>query len=129
MQPWNKYVVYKLDRLARSTIQLYEITEKRENEKVEFISLRDNIDTTISTSKAMFGMLVVFEDFVSNLIAERTEAGLQAARKSGRVIGRLKIDMITKRKIVTLYNGGERAKDIAEEYSIGRSTVYKIING
>jgi len=128
MQPWNKFVVYKLDRLARSTKQLYEITDKMENEKVEFISLRDNIDTTTSTGKAMFGMLAVFADFERNLIAERTQAGLQAARKSGRVGGRPKIDKITKRKIVTLYHGGERAKDIAEEYSIGRSTVYKIIN-
>src|SRR5699024_5253856 len=127
MQPGNKFIVYKLDRLARSTKQLYEITDKMETEKVEFISLKDNLDTTTSTGKAMFGMLAVFADFERNLIAERTQAGLKAARKSGRVGGRPKIDKNTKRKIVTLYHSGERVKDIAKEYSIGRSTIYKIL--
>lgn len=127
-QKGNKFVVYKLDRLARSTRQLYEITEELEKKGVEFVSIRDNIDTTTSMGKAMFGMLAVFAEFERDIIRERTKAGLDAARKSGRVGGRPRIDDDTKRRVKKLYDSGERATDIAREFGIGRSTVYKIIN-
>lgn len=127
-QKGNKFVVYKLDRLARSTRQLYEITEELEKKGVEFVSIKDNIDTTTSMGKAMFGMLAVFAEFERDIIRERTKAGLDAARKSGRVGGRPRIDDDTKRRVKKLYDSGERATDIAREFGIGRSTVYKIIN-
>lgn len=128
VQKGNKFVVYKLDRLARSTRQLYEITEELEKKGVEFVSIKDNIDTTTSMGKAMFGMLAVFAEFERDIIRERTKAGLDAARKSGRVGGRPRIDDDTKRRVKKLYDSGERATDIAREFGIGRSTVYKIIN-
>ncbi|MET3684484.1 DNA invertase Pin-like site-specific DNA recombinase [Alkalibacillus flavidus] len=124
----DKFVVYKLDRLARSTKQLYEISDRLKDKGVEFISIRDNIDTTTSTGRAMFGMLSVFAEFERDIIRERTQAGLQSARKKGKVGGRPTIDDKTKKQIRILYDQGERAKDIATEYGIGRSTVYKIIN-
>src|SRR5699024_4247428 len=51
----DKFVVYKLDRLARSTKQLYELTDSLTEKGVEFVSIRDNLDTTTSTGRAMFG--------------------------------------------------------------------------
>lgn len=128
LQKGNKFVVYKLDRLARSTRQLYDLSEQMKDKGVEFVSLQDNIDTTTSTGKAMFGMLAVFAEFERDIIRERTQAGLNAARKSGRVGGRPNIKSDTKRRIKSLKESGESAKDIAREYGIGRSTVYKIIN-
>lgn len=122
------FVVYKLDRLARSTKELYQLTEELKTKWVEFVSIYDSFDTTTPTGKAMFGMLAVFAEFERDIIQQRTKAGLEAARKRGKVGGRPKIDDKTKRQVVTLFNAGESATDIANEYGIGRATVYKIVN-
>lgn len=123
----DTFVVYKLDRLARSTRQLYEVTDRLAEQGVAFVSLSDNLDTTTAAGKAMFGMLAVFAEFERNIISDRTHAGLQAARARGRVGGRPTIDDDTKRRVRKLYDAGESASDIAKEYGIGRSTVYKIV--
>lgn len=128
MTKGDVFAVYKLDRLARSTKELYSLTEEMNEKAVEFVSLSDNFDTTTSTGKAMFGMLAVFAEFERDIISERTRAGLDAARRRGRTGGRPKIDNDTKRKVIALFKGGESATDIAKEYGIGRSTIYKIVN-
>ncbi|MCH7322902.1 helix-turn-helix domain-containing protein [Solibacillus sp. MA9] len=78
--------------------------------------------------KAMFGMLAVFAEFERDIIQQRTKAGLESARKRGRIGGRPAIDEKTKKKVRALFEAGESANDIAKEYGIGRATVYKIIN-
>lgn len=122
------FVVYKLDRLARSTKELYELTEQLKEKRVDFVSISDAFDTSTPTGKAMFGMLAVFAEFERDIIQQRTKAGLDAARKRGRVGGRPAIDGKVKKRVRTLFKSGENANDIAKEYGIGRATVYKIIN-
>lgn len=124
----DTFVIYKLDRLARSTKQLYEIKDQFEEWGVHFVSISDNIDTTTAAGKAMFGMIAVFAEFERNLIQERTRAGLAAANKQGRKGGRSALSQSKKHHIITLYDSGERAVDIAKEYGIARSTVYKVVN-
>lgn len=125
--PGDRFVVYKLDRLARSTKELYQLTDEMAKRQVDFVSIHDSFDTTTPTGRAMFGMLAVFAEFERDIIQQRTKAGLEAARKRGRIGGRPAIDADTKRRIVKLFNSGESASDIAKEYGIGRSTVYKIL--
>lgn len=122
------FVVYKLDRLARSTKELYQLTDELKVKGVELVSIHDSFDTTTPTGKAMFGMLAVFAEFERDIIQQRTKAGLDAARKRGKIGGRPAIDEKTKKHVRTLYEAGESATDIAREYGIGRSTIYKIIN-
>ncbi|HWL23320.1 MAG TPA: recombinase family protein [Ureibacillus sp.] len=122
------FVIYKLDRLARSTKELYQLTDQLKEKGVEFVSVNDSFDTTTATGKAMFGMLAVFAEFERDIIQQRTKAGLDAARKRGKIGGRPAIDRKTKKHVRTLYNSGESATDIAKEYGIGRSTIYKILN-
>lgn len=121
-------VVYKLDRLARNTKELYTLTDHLKEKGVEFVSINDSFDTTTPTGKAMFGMLAVFAEFERDIIQQRTKAGLESAKKRGRVGGRPAIDEKTKKRVRALFESGESAKDIAKEYGIGRATVYKIIN-
>ena len=121
------FVVYKLDRLARSTKELYTLTEQLKEKGVEFVSINDSFDTTTPTGKAMFGMLAVFAEFERDIIQQRTKAGLESARKRGRVGGRPAIDDKVKKHVRALFEAGESATDIAKEYGIGRATVYKII--
>ena len=122
------FVVYKLDRLARSTKELYQLTEQLKEKGVEFVSINDSFDTTTPTGKAMFGMLAVFAEFERDIIQQRTLAGLEAARKRGKTGGRPKIDAKTKQRVIMLYKAGESATNIAKAYGIGRATVYKILN-
>lgn len=121
------FVVYKLDRLARSTKELFTLTGELQDKGVEFVSIHDSFDTTTPTGKAMFGMLAVFAEFERDIIQQRTKAGLESARKRGRVGGRPAIDDKTKKRVRALFEAGESANDIAKEYGIGRATVYKII--
>lgn len=122
------FVVYKLDRLARSTKELYQLTERLKDKEVDFVSIQDSFDTTNPAGKAMFGMLAVFAEFERDIIQQRTLAGLEAARKRGRIGGRPKVDEKTKKRVITLFNANESATDIAKEYGISRATVYNIIN-
>ena len=127
-QKGNTFVVYKLDRLARSTKHLHELTEKLTEKGVQFVSIVEDIDTTTAMGQAMFGMMAVFAQLERTMIQERTQAGLEAARKRGRVGGRPITSEDTKRRVRALYAAGESATDIAKEYGIGRSTIYKILN-
>lgn len=123
----DRFVVYKLDRLARSTKELYQLTDEMTRRGIDFVSIQDSFDTTTPTGRAMFGMLAVFAEFERDIIQQRTKAGLEAAKKRGRLGGRPAIDADTKRRIVKLFEAGESAADIAKEFGIGRSTVYKIL--
>ena len=123
----DRFVVYKLDRLARSTKELYELTETMRERDIDFVSISDSFDTSTATGKAMFGMLAVFAEFERDIIQQRTKAGLEAARKRGKIGGRPAIDEDKKRRIRKLYEAGESATDIAKEFGIGRSTVYKML--
>lgn len=123
----DRFVVYKLDRLARSTKELYQLTDEMSTRGIDFVSIHDHFDTTTPTGRAMFGMLAVFAEFERDIIQQRTKAGLEAARKRGRLGGRPAIDPDTKRRITKLFESGESAVDIAKEYGIGRSTVYKVL--
>lgn len=123
------FVVYKLDRLARSTKELFSLTDRLNEKGVEFVSINDSFDTTTPTGKAMFGMLAVFAEFERDIIIQqRTRAGLESDRKRGRIGGRPAIDEKTKKHVRALFNAQESATDIAKEYGIGRATVYKIVN-
>lgn len=124
----DTFVVYRLDRLARSVKQLHEIAELLDERKVNFVSLQDNIDTKTATGKAMFGMIAVFAEFERNLIAERTKAGLESAKVQGKLGGRPALKESTKERVRQLYSRGVSASELAKEYNIGRSTVYKILN-
>jgi DNA invertase Pin-like site-specific DNA recombinase len=68
-------------------------------------SLHESIDTSTSAGKLVFHVFGALAEFERNLIAERTQAGLSAARARGRVGGRPKTLNDDKRKlVVTLYN-------------------------
>lgn len=81
-------VVYKLDRLGRSTKRLIELSEELQERGIELVSIRDSIDTT-AVGKVMFKMLAVLAEMERDLISERTR-GLENARARGRSAGRPK---------------------------------------
>src|SRR5436305_5092149 len=83
-------VVWRLDRLGRSLKHLIEVVTDLEKRGIGFKSLTENIDTTTSGGKLIFHIFGALAEFERNLIRERTQAGLQAARARGRFGGRRK---------------------------------------
>ena len=77
-------VVWRLDRLGRSLKDLIEKLTELNNRNIGFKSLTENIDTTTSGGKLIFHIFGALAEFERDLIRERTEAGLQAARDRGR---------------------------------------------
>ena len=76
-------IVWKLDRLGRSLPHLIDTVHDLEERKVGFRSLTDNIDTTTASGRMFFHMMGALAQFERDLIRERTNAGLKAARELG----------------------------------------------
>src|SRR5205823_2858101 len=83
-------VVWRLDRLGRSLNHLIETITKLNNRKIGFKSIQENIDTTTSGGKLVFHIFGALAEFERDIIRERTQAGLLAARARGRKGGRPK---------------------------------------
>src|ERR671930_1130256 len=83
-------VVWRLDRLGRSLKHLIETIRELNNRNIGFKSLTENIDTTTSGGKLVFHIFGALAEFERDIIRERTQAGLQAARARGRKGGRPK---------------------------------------
>ena len=99
-------VVWRLDRLGRSLKDLIEWVNYLEKEKVALRSLQESIDTTTSTGKLIFHLFGALAEFERNLIVERTNAGLTAARARGIKGGRKpKLDATKQKTAQTMYDG------------------------
>ena len=123
-------VVWRLDRLGRSLKDLIALVEELENRKIGLRSLQENIDTTTSGGKLIFHMFGALAEFERNLIRERTQAGLQAARARGRKGGRQQ--KLTSQQIEigrSLSTDPTRSvTSICEHLGISRPTFYRYIH-
>ncbi|CAM4420227.1 MAG: DNA-invertase hin [Legionellaceae bacterium] len=77
-------VVWRLDRLGRSLKHLLEWVNELNTSGIGFESLQETINTTTSTGQLIFHIFGALAEFEGNLIRERTNAGLEAARSRGR---------------------------------------------
>jgi DNA invertase Pin-like site-specific DNA recombinase len=122
-------VVWRLDRLGRSLKDLIEKLSALHNRNIGFKSLTENIDTTTPGGKLIFHIFGALAEFERDLIKERTNAGLQAARARGRKGGRPQV--LTKRQVAmarALYaDKGNSIDDICKTLNIGRTTLYRYL--
>ena len=82
------FVIWKLDRLGRSLQHLLQISQQLEKLGVDLISLSDGIDTSTPHGKLFFQIVGAFCEYESNVISERTKAGMASARARGVKLGR-----------------------------------------
>ena len=122
-------VVWRLDRLGRSLKHLIETITELNNRKIGFKSIQENIDTTTSGGKLVFHIFGALAEFERDIIRERTNAGLQAARARGRKGGRPKALTPKKAQMVQdLYRNKENSIDeICKTLNISRTTLYRYI--
>jgi len=83
-------MVWKLDRLGRSLQDLIQIVNELASRGVGFVSLSEAIDTTTANGKLFFHIFGALAEYERGLIGERTKAGLEAAKKRGKHVGRPK---------------------------------------
>jgi len=84
----DTFVVWKLDRLGRSVKGLIDLVSNLQIREVQFRSITDGIDTGTPAGRFFFHVMASLAQMERELIAERTRAGLEAARKRGRTGGR-----------------------------------------
>ncbi len=117
--------VYKLDRLGRSLKHLLNTVESFEDMGVNFVSVKDDMNTSTAAGKLIFRIFASLAEFEADLIRERTIAGLESARAEGRVGGRPNKlnDQIIKQAITLIESGQSRVGELADQYGVDRRTL------
>ncbi len=130
LRPGDTLVVWRLDRLGRSMKHLIDTVTMLEERGIGLQSLQESIDTTTSGGRLVFHIFGALAEFERNLIRERTQAGLQAARARGRKGGRRsKLDA---KKVDLLYQLYDERKHSIQELcaimGIAKSTLYDYLD-
>lgn len=132
LRPHDVIVVWKLDRLGRSLKNLIDLVQQLMQNNVGLCSLNDPIDTTTSQGRLIFNIFASLAEFERDVIRERTQAGLTAARARGRHGGRprglSKQSEATACAAETLYKEKKLSvSEICKKLSISKSTFYKYL--
>lgn len=123
-------IVWRLDRLGRSLKDLIELVESFREKEVQFISLTENISTETAMGGLVFHLFASIAEFERSLISERTRAGLEAARKRGRVGGR-KAKLTSKQAKMAqamLEDSSVTKTDVAGHFGVSRPTLNKALD-
>lgn len=120
-------IVWRLDRLGRSLHDLVQIVAELEQKGIGFESITERIETSSAAGKLVFHVFAALAEFERNLIRERTNAGLAAARARGRSGGRKpKLGDKDVKEIRALWRDKSiPVSDIAKRYGVSRTTLYK----
>lgn len=122
-------VVESLSRLGRSTRDLLNLLDEWEAQGVKLVSLKENIDTQTPTGKLLTTVLSAICQFERDIIVQRTEEGLKAARARGRKGGRPKANPKAVEKAVKLYHAQTHSvKEICAITGISSATLYRALN-
>lgn len=117
-------IVWKLDRLGRSFKNLIEIVEMFRLNKMGFVCIHENIDTTSNEGRLFFNMMASFADYERSLINERTALGREAALAKGVKFGRpvVEVDVNEVRRRIA---DGVPKTIVAKDMGISRSTLHR----
>ena len=122
-------IVWKLDRLGRTTNQLMQLAEYFEKNDIKFISIKENFDTSTIMGKFTFNIFCALAQMERDVLIERTNAGLASARLQGRIGGRKSVSDKTIEKAIKMYKSNSfSVGEILETTGISKSTLYKYLN-
>ena len=123
-------LVWKLDRLARTTIKALELVETIDKAGGALKSLTEPIDMSDPIGRAAAGMLFVFAELERSNIRERTKAGIQHAAQQGRTGGRpSSLSPNQQTRIRRRHKAGESIAHLAREYRVSRQTIGRCLKG
>lgn len=122
----DSLVVWKLDRLGRSMKGLVDLAAALEGRKIDLRSLTDGIDTRGAAGRFFFNVMAALAVMERELILERTNAGLAAARLAGKVGGRR--PSMTPPKLEAarkMLQAGQAPKEVASVVGVSLATLYR----
>jgi len=119
-------LVWKFDRFARSLKMLVDSLALFQELGIDFISFKENIDTTTSMGKLIFNINSAYAEFERDIIRDRVRAGVKAKReKTNGVWGRTKVAEDIQTKIQALINQGISIRNVAKSLHVAKGTVQK----
>jgi DNA invertase Pin-like site-specific DNA recombinase len=119
-------LVAAFDRVARSVRHFLEVLDDLNHLGIEFVSLRENIDTSGPLGRAMVVIVGAIAELERNLIVERVRAGMRRARLEGRQIGRTPLD-IDREQVVRDRRSGMSLTLVAKKHRISRASVCRLV--
>lgn len=125
-------VVWKFDRLGRSTVQLLLLFDELRQRGVRFVSTTQGIDTESFEGRIFFGQLALFAEYERELIRQRTKAGMSAAKRRGKHVGRprkLTSDQIDAIRIKAADLPRSEYQRLAESYGVSLRTLSRVLRG
>ena len=126
LQEGDTFIVWRLDRLARSMRDLTDTVQSLNDRGIRFISLCEYIDVNSAFGELILHILGAVAHFERALLVERTRAGMTAAKERGVKFGRRPaLNGEELRKAIFLINGGMSIPDTAKQIGIGKSTLYR----
>ena len=120
-------VVTKLDRLARSILDLWKIVTRLEEKKVELKILDLNLDTATPTGRLMLSMMGALAQFEREILLLRQAEGIQRAKAEGKFKGRKPTAREKQPEIQRMHSEGMKPDAIATELRISRMSVYRYL--
>lgn len=127
IQPGDTLVVWRLDRLARSLLQLVDTVTSLHNRGIGFHSICEYIDISSAYGEYVLHILSATAHFERALIVERTRAGMLAAKQRGVKFGRKPLDGEALREALYLIKRGMPVPKAAEQIGVAQSTLYRHI--
>jgi len=125
----NKFsvvLVAAFDRIARSTKNFLQIVDELDGMGIEFVSRRENIDTSGPMGRLFMTLISSIAELESDLIRERVRAGMRRARLEGRQIGRARLD-INRQQVVIDRRSGMSLTQVARKHGISRASVCRFM--
>ena len=124
----RRIVIFKFDRLARSTQELLNIVSLLKNQDCELISVNDGVTTSSETAmgRLYLNLMASFAEFERSVLVQRIHAGLASARARGRIGGRPSLPQATKDRMRHMLAEGFKERVIASECGVSVASVYKI---
>ncbi|GAA1683285.1 DNA invertase Pin [Citricoccus zhacaiensis] len=128
-EPGDTVVVWRVDRLGRSLIDVLNTVNLLRDRDVQVKSIADGIDPSTSTGRLMLNMLATLAEYERELIVERVNAGIAAARAGGTRFGRPPLDPTDIADKLAIVNAarakGRTAADAARLVGWSRATLYR----
>jgi DNA invertase Pin-like site-specific DNA recombinase len=120
-------LVAAFDRIARSTKNFLQIVDELDSLGIEFVSRRENIDTSGPLGRLFLTLVSSIAELESDLIRERVRAGMRRARLEGRQIGRARLD-VDRDQVLSDRRTGMSLTLVARKHGISRASVCRITN-
>lgn len=123
-------VVWKLDRLGRSLIEVLEVCQRLEKKGAGLRVITDKIDTTTAMGRFVLHILAALAEMERGLIVERTKAGLAAAKARGRVGGRKRtVTAEQEAEAIRMLRADTPIPDVAAALGVSKSLIYQRARG